>query len=220
MSELPAGMINVNMHKKDRGSTDVESIYSILDKALVCHVGFVQDGIPYVIPHNFGRIGDELVMHGSLSGRLMKHIMSGETICVEVTILDSIVLARSVFMHSVNYRSVMVFGKGRKIEDKEEKNRALKAISDQLIPNRWEECRLPNDKELNATAVVAMKIDLATAKINNGMPDDKAEDMDFPVWAGILPLNTVAGAPVSSDGLADGLTPSEWITEYSKIGIG
>jgi len=220
MSELPAGMINVNMHKKDRGSTDVEKIYSILDQALVCHVGFVQDGVPYVIPHNFGRVGDELVMHGSISGRLMKHIISGETICLEVTILDSMVLARSVFMHSVNYRSVMVFGKGRKIESKDEKNVALKAIADQLIPTRWEECRLPNDKELNATAVVAIKIDLATAKINNGMPDDKAEDMDFPVWAGILPLNTMAGEPVSSDGLAEGLAPSERIKGFSKKGIG
>lgn len=220
MSDLPAGMINVNMHKKDRGSTDKERVYSILDQALVCHVGFVQDGVPYVIPHNFGRIGDELVMHGSISGRLMKHIMSGATICVEVTILDSMVLARSVFQHSVNYRSVMVFGKGRKIEDKEEKTTALKAISDQLISGRWDECRLPNDKELNATAVVAIKIDQATAKINNGMPDDKVEDMNFPVWAGILPLNTSAGAPVSSEGLADGLTPSEYIKSFSKKGIG
>lgn len=220
MSDLPPGMINVNMHKKNRGSTDVEKIYSILDQALVCHVGFVQDGVPYVIPHNFGRIGDELVMHGSITGRLMKHIMSGETVCVEVTILDSMVLARSLFMHSVNYRSVMVFGRGRKLETIDEKNVALRAIVDQLMPGRWEECRIPNEKELNATAVVAIKIDLATAKINNGMPDDKAEDMNFPVWAGILPLNTTAGEPISSDGLAEGLNPSETIKNYAKKGMG
>lgn len=220
MSDLPAGMINVNIRKKERGSQDIGSIYSILDQALVCHVGFVQDGVPYVIPHNFGRVGDQLVMHGALGGRLMKHILNGGEVCIEVTILDSLVLARSLFQHSVNYRSVMVFGKGRALNTHEEKNTALKAISDQLMKGRWEECRLPNEKELNATAVVSIPIDVATAKINNGMPDDKKEDLDFPVWAGILPLSTEAGEPVTSDGIAEGLLPSEEIRNYKKNGVG
>lgn len=214
------GLININMHKAERSAKDIETIHSILDNALVCHVGFIQDGIPYVIPHSFGRIEDELFMHGAIGGRMMNHIASGGQVCVEVTLLDSLVLARSMFMHSVNYRSVLVFGKGRLIESKDEKNRALKAISDQLIPGRWEECRQPNKKELDATKVIAIKMDVATAKINQGMPSDKKSDLDFPVWAGILPLYTLGGEPKSAEGIDPELKPLMNIKVFKKEGIG
>ncbi|HWS24877.1 MAG TPA: pyridoxamine 5'-phosphate oxidase family protein [Anaerolineales bacterium] len=220
MTEHQPESINLRMHTSNRAVEDIESIYAILDKALVCHVGIVEGGVPYVIPHNFGRLGDELVMHGALGGRLMKHIASGELVCVEVTLLDSLVLARSMFMHSVNYRSVMVFGRGRLIETDSEKLQALKAISDQLMPGRWEECRQPNQKELNATKVIGIKIESVTAKVNIGLPEDKSEDLDFPVWAGILPLNTVADEPISAEELDPTLIPMSGIRNFKRAGIG
>jgi len=220
MTEHHPGSINLKMHASDREVKEIQSIFAILDKALVCHVGIVEGGIPYVIPHNFGRLGDELVMHGALGGRLMNHITSGEVICVEVTLLDSLVLARSLFMHSVNYRSVMVFGKGRLIDTDSEKIQALKAISDQLIPGRWEECRQPNQKELNATKVIAIKIESVTAKVNDGMPDDKKDDLDFPVWAGILPLNTVGSEPIRAEDQESSFIPSFEIRDFKRNGIG
>jgi len=220
MTERQSESINLRMHTSNRAVEDTESIYAILDKALVCHVGIVEGGVPYVIPHNFGRLDDELVMHGALGGRLMNHIASGELICIEVTLLDSLVLARSMFMHSVNYRSVMVFGRGRLIETDSEKIQALKAISDQLMPGRWEECRQPNQKELNATRVIGIKIESVTAKVNVGMPEDKREDLDFPVWAGVLPLNTVASEPISADELDSTLMPMSEIRNFKRAGIG
>jgi nitroimidazol reductase NimA-like FMN-containing flavoprotein (pyridoxamine 5'-phosphate oxidase superfamily) len=136
-------------------------IYRILDEALICHEGFAQEGQPYVIPINFARVDDSIVLHGAKASRLLKHVAAGYPVCVEATIVDGLVLARSVFNHSVNYRSVVLFGRGCPVEDEQEKLSALRAITEHLIPGRWQEARLPNSKELHATAVVSIKIDEA-----------------------------------------------------------
>src|SRR5215216_2906824 len=146
-----------------RGHYDRETIYRILDEALICHVGFIEGGHPFVIPINFARVDDTIILHGAKASRLLKHVEGGHPICVEVTLVDGLVLARSVFHHSVNYRSVVLFGCGRAIEDEQEKMTALEAVSEHLVPGRWKEARLPNRKELKATRVVAIKIDEASA---------------------------------------------------------
>jgi hypothetical protein len=147
-----------------RGYYDRETIYQILDEALICHVGFVENRQPYVIPINFARMDDTIVLHGAKASRLLKHVEAGNPICIEATIVDGLVLARSVFHHSVNYRSVVLFGKGKPVEEEQVKLAALEAVTEHLIPGRWKEARLPNRKELNATRVVAIKIDEASAK--------------------------------------------------------
>jgi len=182
----------------DRARYDRETVYAILDEAPICHVSFVVDGQPFVIPTLHGRMGDELVLHGAKASRMLKHAADGFPLCVAATLVDGIVLARSVFHHSMNYRSVVLFGSGRLVSAREEKLEALKAISDQLAPGRWEDARLPNAKELAATSVIAMTIDEATAKMRTGGPNDDAEDYDLPVWAGVLPLRMVAG-PLEAD---------------------
>src|SRR5512145_2833816 len=151
-----------------RGQYDRETIYQILDEALICHVGFVEDRQPYVIPINYARVEDRLLLHGAKASRLLNHIIAGHPVCVEATIVDGLVLARSVFHHSVNYRSVVLFGKGYPVEDEQEKLAALKAITEHLIPGRWQEARLPNRKELNSTRVVSIRIDEASAKVRMG----------------------------------------------------
>src|ERR1044071_9762571 len=165
-----------------RGHYDRETIYQILDEALICHVGFVQNGQPFVIPINFARVDDTIILHGAKASRLLKHIEAGNPVCIEATIVDGLVLARSVFNHSVNYRSVVLFGTGKLIEEEQEKLAALKAVTEHLIPGRWQEARLPNRKELNATRVVSIKIEEASAKLRLGPPIDEQEDYVLPVW--------------------------------------
>src|SRR5690349_9293616 len=166
-----------------RGHYDRQTIYQILDEALICHVGFMVDGQPYVIPTNFARIDDTIMLHGAKASRLLKHAEAGHPICVEATIVDGLVLARSVFHHSVNYRSVVVFGIGRLVTDAREKLGALEAVTEHLIPGRWQEARLPNQKELNATSVVSIRMDEASAKVRVGPPVDEEEDYALPIWA-------------------------------------
>lgn len=199
-----------------RGHYDRETIHRILDEALICHVGFVEHGQPYVIPINFARVGDSIVLHGAKASRLLRHIEAGHPVCVEATIVDGLVLARSVFHHSVNYRSVVLFGKGRLVEDEQEKLAALRAVTEHLISGRWHEARLPNRKELNATRVVSIQIDEASAKVRVGPPVDDPEDVSRPIWAGILPLAETSLAPIP-----DELQPAEaplpsYITGYSR----
>ena len=182
-----------------RGQYDRETIYRILDEALICHVGFVENRQPYVIPINFARVENSIVLHGAKASRLLKHIEVGHPICVEATIVDGLVLARSVFHHSVNYRSAIVFGKGKLIQDEQEKLAALQAVTEHLIPGRWREARLPNRKELNATSVVSIKIDEASAKVRMGPPVDEEEDYALPVWAGILPLQEIPLSPIHDE---------------------
>lgn len=201
-----------------RGQYDRESIYRILDEALICHVGFVENGQPYVIPINFVRVEDTIVLHGAKASRLLKHIAAGHPVCVEATIVDGLVLARSVFHHSVNYRSVVLFGTGRALEQEQEKLRALKAITDHLIPGRWQETRPPNRKEMNATSVVSIKIDEASAKVRMGPPLDDEEDYALPVWAGILPLQETPLPPIRDELLPENIPLPEYIAGYSRKG--
>ena len=199
-----------------RGNYDRETIYHILDEALICHVGFAEKGQPYVIPINFARVDDSIVLHGAKASRLLRHIEAGHPICVEATIVDGLVLARSVFHHSVNYRSVVLFGKGRPVEGEQEKLSALKAVTEHLIPGRWQEARLPSRKELNATRVVSIKIDGASAKVRVGPPADDQEDYALPVWAGLLPLQEQALSPVRDDLLSQAVPVPDYIARYSR----
>lgn len=199
-----------------RGYYDRETIYRILDEALICHVGFVENGQPYVIPINFARLGDCIVLHGAKASRLLKHIEAGNPVCVEATIVDGLVLARSVFHHSLNYRSVVLFGLGRLVVDEQEKLAALGAVAEHLIPGRWKEARLPNQKELNATSVVSIRIDEASAKVRVGPPVDEEEDYQLPVWAGVLPLQEVPLAPIQDELQSNDLPLPGYIANYSR----
>ncbi len=199
-----------------RGNYDRETIYRILDEALICHVGFAEKGQPCVIPINFARVDDSIVLHGAKASRLLKHIETGHPVCIEATIVDGLVLARSIFHHSVNYRSVVLFGKGRPVEGEREKLSALKAITEHLIPGRWQEARLPSRKELNATRVVSIKIDEASAKVRVGPPADDQEDYALPVWAGVLPLQEQALSPVRDDLLPQDVRLPDYIARYAR----
>jgi nitroimidazol reductase NimA-like FMN-containing flavoprotein (pyridoxamine 5'-phosphate oxidase superfamily) len=201
-----------------RGHYDRETIHRILDEALICHVGFVERKQPYVIPINFARVDDRIVLHGAKASRLLKHVEAGHPICVEVTIVDGLVLARSVFHHSLNYRSVVVFGEGRLIEDEQEKLAALQAVTEHLIPGRWQEARLPNRKELNATSVVSINIDEASAKVRVGPPVDEDEDYVLPVWAGILPLQEMPLTPIRDELQSENIPLPEYVAQYSRKG--
>lgn len=199
-----------------RGYYDRETIHRILDEGLICHVGFVEQKQPYVIPTNFARVEDNIVLHGAKASRLLKHIEAGHPICVEVTIIDGLVLARSVFHHSVNYRSVVVFGKGRLLKDEQEKLTALRAVTEHLIPGRWQEARLPNRKELNATSVVSINIDEASAKVRMGPPVDEQEDYALPVWAGILPFQETPLPPIRDELQSEIIPLPKYVALYSR----
>ncbi len=199
-----------------RGHYDRETIYQILDEALICHVGFAENNQPYVIPINFARIGDTIVMHGAKASRLLSHIEAGNPICVEVTLVDGLVLARSVFHSSINYRSAVLFGAGKIVEDENEKMAALEAIVHHLIPGRWSEARLPNRKEMNATSVVSIQIDQASAKIRNGPPGDDEADYALPIWAGVLPLEETASRPIRDELMTQELPAPKYVVKYSR----
>jgi len=200
----------------ERGHYDRETVHRILDEALICHVAFVEKEQPYVIPINFARVEDRIVLHGAKASRLLKHVEAGHPICVEVTIVDGLVLARSVFHHSMNYRSVVMFGKGHLIEDQQEKLAALQAVTEHLIPGRWQEARLPNRKELNATSVVSINIDEASAKVRVGPPIDEQEDYSLPVWAGILPLQETPLIPIRDELQSEDVLLPDYVSQYSR----
>jgi nitroimidazol reductase NimA-like FMN-containing flavoprotein (pyridoxamine 5'-phosphate oxidase superfamily) len=187
----PPDRIRVKREPK-RGRYDRETIDAILDEGLICHLGFEVDGQPFVIPTLHARVGDTLYIHGSSASRALRHAGSGAPVCVTVTIFDGLVLAKSVFNHSVNYRSAVVFGTARVVPD-EEKREALHALTNQLVPGRWEEARQPTDQELKATWILAVPIDEASAKVRTGGPDDEPEDLDLPVYAGVVPVHLAAG---------------------------
>jgi len=199
-----------------RGHYDRETIYRILDEALICNVGFIERKQPYVIPINFARLDDTIVLHGAKASRLLKYIEAGHPVCVTATIVDGLVLARSVFNHSINFQSVVLFGKGYLVDDEQKKLAALEAITTHLLPGRWQDARLPNRKELNATCVVAIKIEDASAKIRTGPPVDDQEDYALSVWAGILPLQEMALSPVRDELLAENIPLPEYIAQYSR----
>ncbi len=180
----------------DRGHYDRATIDAILDEALICHVGFVDGGQPFVIPTIPLRVDDHLYLHGSRVSRMLKIVAQGEPVCITVTHLDGLVLARSAFHHSMNYRSVVVLGKGHEITELEEKRRVLHLLTEDVVPGRTRDAREPNDKELNATTVVALPINEASAKVRQGPPGDDPKDMSLPIWAGVVPLRLTAGEPI------------------------
>ncbi len=174
-----------------RGRYDRETIEAILDEALLCHVGFEAEGQPYVIPTLHARVGDKLYLHGSAASRMLRHAESGAPVCVTVTLFDGLVLAKSVFNHSVNYRSVVVLGVATLV-DGDEKREALRALTEQLAPGRWDEARQPTDQELKATWILSLPLGEASAKVRTGGSEDEPEDVDLPVWAGVVPVHLAA----------------------------
>jgi len=199
-----------------RGAYDRETIYSILDEAFICHVGYVLDGQPYVIPTGYARIGDDLYIHGSSASRMLRNLAQGIDVCVTVTLIDGLVLARSAFHHSVNYRSVVILGKAELVEDPSEKDKALEAFTNHIIPGRWPEIRWPNELELKATSVLKLPIEEASAKIRVGDPKDDEEDYSMNVWAGVLPLELKPGTSRPDARLADNTPIPEHVTNYNR----
>jgi nitroimidazol reductase NimA-like FMN-containing flavoprotein (pyridoxamine 5'-phosphate oxidase superfamily) len=191
------------------------AIDAILDGALVAHLGFVDDGQPYVIPTLQARIGDVVYIHGSAASRAIRGLTSGIPACLTVTLLDGLVLARSAFHHSINYRSVVVLGTCRPVEGAEQRQAALHAFTERIVPGRWDEVRPPSAQELKGTRVLEMRLDGCSAKARTGPPVDDEEDYGLPVWAGVVPLTTVAGEPLADPKLDDGIEPSAAVTGWS-----
>ena len=206
------------VHK--RGRYDRSAIQSVLDAALVAHVGFVQDGQPFVIPTLHARLDDHVYLHGSSASRTLRALSDGIPACLTVTLLDGIVLARSVFEHSINYRSVVVLGAATPVTDDAEKLVALEAFTEKLLTGRWSEARRPTRKELKATSVLRMEIDEASAKIRDGGPDDgDTPDAELDVWAGYLPLVVRALDPVPDEGLRAGISLPASLRPYRRPGL-
>lgn len=200
-----------------RGSFDRETIYSILDEGFICHVGFTVDEQPLVIPTSYGRIDDKLFIHGASVSRMMKNLAKGIDICVTVTLVDGLVLARSVFHHSMNYRSVVIFGNAQLVESDDEKMKALEAFAEHVIEGRWADSRTPNEKELNVTTVLSLEISEASAKIRTGDPIDDANDYQLDYWAGVIPLKLKAGDPINDSKLNDGIEQPDYLFDQKRF---
>lgn len=194
-----------------RGFHDHQTIYSILDAAFLCHVGFQANGQPFVIPTLYGREEDKLYLHGSAASRMLGELEKGTPACVTVTQVDGLVLARSAFHHSMNYRSVVAFGTARRIENPPEKVRVLRIISEHLLAGRWQDVRSPSEKELKATSVLEFSIEEASAKVREGGPLDDEEDYALPVWAGVVPLQLQAKTPIADSRLAEGIEVPQYV---------
>ncbi|MGI9107760.1 MAG: pyridoxamine 5'-phosphate oxidase family protein [Pyrinomonadaceae bacterium] len=199
-----------------RAEYERAAIHQILDEGFVCHVGFVVEGQPFVIPTAYGRVGDRLYLHGSQVSRMLRALRDGLDVCVTVTLVDALVMARSAFHHSMNYRSVVVFGQAVAVEDRGEKLEALRAFSEHVAPGRWDEVRQPTEGEIKATMVLALPLTEAAAKVRTGPPVDDEEDYALPVWAGVLPLRVVADAPVSDPRLPREIAPPPHVLNYER----
>lgn len=199
-----------------RGAFDRETVNSILDEAFICHIGFTVDGQPYVIPTAFGRVDDVLYIHGSSASRMLRTLSKGVEMCFTATLIDALVLARSAFHHSINYRSVVVLGKATLVEENEEKNLALESITNHIVPGRWDDVRWPTELELKATSVLKLSIEEASAKVRTGPPIDDEEDYAMNIWAGILPIELKTGDPIDDDRLDNGSLPPDNITNYTR----
>jgi nitroimidazol reductase NimA-like FMN-containing flavoprotein (pyridoxamine 5'-phosphate oxidase superfamily) len=199
-----------------RAAYDRATIDAILDEGLICHVGIVVDGAPVVVPMIHVRVGDTVYLHGSPASRTLQAIADGAEACLTVTLLDGLVLARSAFHHSMNYRSAVLFGKGRAVEDPAEKTTALHALSEHVVAGRWADVRAPNQRELRQTLVVALPIREVSAKVRTGPPLDDEEDYALPMWAGVVPLQLTAGAPVADAQLKPGVAAPEYALRYRR----
>ncbi|HUA61369.1 MAG TPA: pyridoxamine 5'-phosphate oxidase family protein [Verrucomicrobiae bacterium] len=192
-----------------RGVYSRDEIYAILDEGFVCHVGFVDAGQPYVIPTNYARRGDEILLHGSAASRMLRGLETGIDVCVTVTLVDGLVLARSAFHHSVNYRSVVILGKARLVSDPTAKRDALRCFTNHVVPGRWEEVRQPTEQELKATTVLTVPLAETSAKVRKGPPIDDEADLVLPIWAGVVPLRTVPGEPAPAGDVSSSAPPMD-----------
>jgi nitroimidazol reductase NimA-like FMN-containing flavoprotein (pyridoxamine 5'-phosphate oxidase superfamily) len=199
-----------------RGVYDREIVYGILDEGFVCHVGFAVDGQPFVIPTGYARVEDQLYIHGSQVSRMLRTLAGGIDVCVTVTLVDGLVLARSAFHHSINYRSVVIFGNATLVEDRAAKLAALFAFSEHVIRGRWDDVRKPTEQELKATTVLSLSLAEASAKVRSGPPIDDEEDYALDVWAGVLPLKTFASAPINDPRLREDIEPPAYTLNYSR----
>ena len=208
---------NRNRVKRISNNSDYskETVHAIIDEALFCHLGIIHDGKPVVIPTIHARMGDHIVFHGSNASRLLK-ISNNNEICVTITLLHGLVMARSLFNSSMNYRSAVIFGKGEIIKDHDERMAAFKSITDHIAPGRWDDARQPNNSELKQTSVVRMPIDEASAKISVGPPDDEDEDYALDYWAGVIPIKQTYGEPESDPILQEGITIPDYLKNYCR----
>jgi nitroimidazol reductase NimA-like FMN-containing flavoprotein (pyridoxamine 5'-phosphate oxidase superfamily) len=198
----------------DRGSRDRETINQILDAGFLACVGFCADGQPFVIPTLYGREGERLYLHGSAASRMLRELETGIPTCVTVTLVDGLVLSRSAFDHSMNYRSVVAFGRARRIADPGQKIKSLRVISEHLMAGRWNDVRKPSEKELKATTLLEFSIEEASSKVRSGPPLDNESDYGLPVWAGILPLEIKSRPPIPDDRLIKGVTLPDYVRHY------
>jgi nitroimidazol reductase NimA-like FMN-containing flavoprotein (pyridoxamine 5'-phosphate oxidase superfamily) len=196
-----------------RGHYDQQTIFEILDAGFLCHVGFSMDGQPFVIPTAYGREGEVIYLHGATTSRMLRHLQMGAPCCITVTHLDGLVLARSAFHHSMNYRSAVLFGTATLLEG-DEKMHALEVVSEQILKGRWAESRLPTAKELKATSVLKFTIEEASAKIRTGDPGDDKEDYDLPIWAGVVPTQLTYGEPIPDPLLKEGIEMGESLKRF------
>jgi len=199
-----------------RGHFDRETVYSILDEGFICHIGFVANGQPFVIPTGYARVEDKLYVHGSQASRMLRSLAGGIDACVTGTIVDGLVLARSAFHHSMNYRSVLVFCRATLVSDPEEKYAALLALSEHIVPGRWKDVREPNDQEMRLTTVLSLSLEEASAKVRTGPPLDDEEDYALPIWAGVVPLKLVAGELVNDPRLTEEVPVPEYAMHYKR----
>jgi nitroimidazol reductase NimA-like FMN-containing flavoprotein (pyridoxamine 5'-phosphate oxidase superfamily) len=202
----------------ERGRYDSDTVNAIFDEALICHVGFVAGGSPFVIPTIHARIGDVLYFHGSPASRMLRQMKEGAEVTVTATIVDGIIAARSAFHHSMRYRSAIVFGQARVVDDPEERATALEAITNAVLPGRWSETRVPNRKEDKGTLLVSVPIEEYSAKVNDGNVGDEPEDYNLPIWAGVIPLSIVPGTPIPDDGLPEEMEIPESVQRFMGVG--
>lgn len=204
------------VREANRAVYDRDAIYKILDEAFTCHIGFAVDGQPFVIPTMFARVGDAIYFHGSAASRTLRGLSGGLPVCITVTLSDGLVLARSVFNHSMNYRSVVALGNATLIDEPAEKLEALRAFTEKLIPGRWNDARQPNEKELKATSILKLALTEVSAKVRSGDVEDDAPDYELPVWAGVIPLRLTAGEAIR-DSRCDAAIPAPaYVTHYQR----
>ncbi len=204
------------VREAERAVYDREAAYRILDEGFLCHVGFVVDGQPFVIPTSYGRKEDNLYIHGSAASRMLRQMKEAVPVCITVTLLDGLVLARSIFNHSMNYRSVVVLGKATLVDDPAEKIEALRRLSEHIITGRWADSRQPNERELKQTSVLRVPIEEFSAKVRMGPPIDDEDDYSFPTWAGVIPLETKAGTPIPDPRLDASMSVPPYARKYSR----
>jgi len=217
VSTQPTDRTRINRHP-ERAAYDRVAVEAILDEALVCHVGFVVDGQPYVIPSIHARVGDCVYLHGAAVSRMLETLGGGAPACLTVTLLDGLVLARRAFSHSMNYRSVVVLGVPTEVTDEAEKLRAFEAIVEHVVPGRWRDAKHPTEDEMRSTRVIRMPLDEASAKIRSGPPKDHADDLGLDVWAGVIPLSLVPGRPVADTAMPAGIAVPEYAEHYRVEG--